>query len=402
MLGTGFGPVLVAPTAFKGTLSAEAAARAIAAGVGAAWPAVEVNVLPLSDGGDGFLSALLASGRGRRRWHSVRDALGRPHRAPLGWLGAQRTAVLELALAVGIGDVWPPSPRSAAVSGTFGLGELLRAALDRAPARILVGLGGSASTDGGAGLAEALGYRLLDAGGRELPAGGAALRRLERIEGRGRDPRLAQVEIVAACDVSAPLLGPGGAAPTFGPQKGADPATVARLAQGLSRLAQVAERDLGGAGLAGLPGAGAAGGAGFGLAAFAGAKLVKGAPLVAEVAGLDRHLEVARLVITGEGRFDLQSLRGKAVGEVCRRARAAGVACLVVAGSADKRAAAELGSLGAGLALSGEGGARSAAAARRLLSEAVRDACLEPKSEWRWPEFSTPAGTTPGTSPPPP
>ena len=361
--------VLIAPTAFKGTLDAGAAARALAQGVKAAWPAASCHLLPLSDGGDGFLSVLVRGRRGRISWVESEDALGGPHLAPLGWLEEGRVAVAELARVVGLASLRAPGPHSAATSGTDGLGRLLAAALAGGPDQLLVGLGGSASTDGGAGLARPLGYRLLDREGEELPRGGAALRRLERIV-RPRAAPWARVEVVGACDVAAPLLGSRGSARSFGPQKGADPATVAALEEGLGRLAEVVARDLG-VRAAAVPGAGAAGGAGFGLLAFAQARLISGSRLVAERVGLDGWLARSQLVVTGEGRVDRQSLAGKAVGEVVRRARGAGIPCLVVAGSAEPIAAREVRQLGAVLHLAGDPGGAPA----RRLHEAARLAC---------------------------
>ncbi len=365
------GRILIAPTAFKGTLSPRAAARAMALGVARAWPDADLHLLPLSDGGDGFLDAVLR-GRGRRLvWTEGEDALGRRHPVPWGSLEGGRLAVVELARAVGIAGLPPATPRSAATSGTEGLGALLAAALASRPRRLLVGLGGSASTDGGAGLARRLGYRLLDRVGRDLPPGGSALGRLDRILVPPQGPP-AEVEVSGACDVSAPLLGPSGAARVFGPQKGADPTTVAELEAGLERLRRVVARDLL-VEAADIPGAGAAGGAGFGLVAFCGARLVPGAELVAELVGLDSELAGAELVVTGEGRLDLQSFSGKVVGEVVRRARRRGLPCLVLAGSADPAAAHRLRGMGAALHLYGEPGHPPAA----QLEQAVHVACGE-------------------------
>ncbi|MGC8473752.1 MAG: glycerate kinase, partial [Candidatus Dormibacteria bacterium] len=363
--------ILIAPAAFKGTLSPGAAARAMARGVAHAWPASEVRLLPLSDGGDGFLEAIL-HGRDHllaSTW--AEDALGRRRPVPWATLEGGRLAVVELAQAVGIAGLPAPTPHSAATSGTEGLGAVLTAALATAPQRLVIGLGGSASTDGGAGIARKLGYRLLDRAGRELAPGGAALTELARIvapaQGRPSGP-----EILAACDVTAPLLGRSGAAQVFGPQKGADAPTVSRLEAGLERLRQVVARDLL-VEAADLPGAGAAGGAGFGLVAFCGARLVPGVELVAELVGLDLELSGARLVVTGEGRVDRQSFAGKVVGEVAGRAHRRGLPCLVVAGSADPEAAIRLRRLGAALRLCGEPGGKP----ESRLEQVVQAACRE-------------------------
>jgi len=218
------------------------------------------------------------------------------------------------------------------LTSTFGFGQLLLAAREPDTGRFIVGIGGSATNDGGAGMAQALGYRLLDAGDRDLPRGGAALARLERIDASGFQAWVPKVEVQVACDVTNPLTGPLGASAVYGPQKGADEAAVRELDASLARLAEVIERDLGKR-VADIPGAGAAGGAGAGLVAFLDASLLPGAPLVVEAAGLDAHLAGADLVITGEGRVDEQTAYGKAPGEVARRAQAAGVPVLLIAGS---------------------------------------------------------------------
>ncbi|MGH7608561.1 MAG: glycerate kinase family protein [Candidatus Dormibacteria bacterium] len=348
--------VLVAPNSFKGTLSASAAAAAIALGVERARPGSQTVLKPMADGGDGFLETLLAAWPGgRRTHHQVSGPLGAEVRAEIGWIERRGgTAVLELAAAAGLALVGHPSPESAARAGTRGLGELIEIARSQGAAEILVGLGGSASTDGGAGLATGLGYRLLDRAGRQITPGGGGLLALEGIVA---PPGYAQrSRVVAACDVANPLLGPSGAAAVYAPQKGADAATVRRLERALERLARVADRDLGPSAAARRPGAGAAGGTGFGLLRFAGAELVPGARLVAEAVGLDQALEVCDLVITGEGRFDLQSLEGKATGEVVLRARARGLPCTVLAGSAAPEALARLEGLGGDFRLAAKGG----------------------------------------------
>ena len=371
MPGAWDGRILIAPTAFKGTLSPWSAARAMARGAARAYPTSDRRILPLSDGGDGFLEALLHGRRGDLVWTEAEDALGR--RRPVAWgaLDGGRLAVVELARAVGIAGLPPPTPNSAATSGSEGLGTVLAAALASSPQRLFVGLGGSASTDGGAGMARRLGYRLLDRQGRDLPPGGAALVELDRIVAPPHR-RSAGVEVVGACDVSAPLLGPSGAAQVFGPQKGADASTVRGLEAGLERLRWVVARDLR-VEAAEIPGAGAAGGAGFGLVAFCGARLVPGVKLVAELLGLDSELDGAGLVVTGEGRLDRQSFSGKVVGAVVGRARRRGLPCLVVAGSADRAAALRLQGLGAVLQLCGDPGSAPGSS----LERAVYAACGE-------------------------
>lgn len=329
--------VLIAPNAFKGTLTAVQAARAIQDGVLAARPSAFCRQLPLADGGDGFLETVLGARAGELVQLQVAGPLRDPVLASYGWLpdAANTTALIELAKTSGLKLVAHPSPDTAARATTRGLGELLRKALARRPATILVGLGGSATTDGGSGLASALGYGLLDRQGQPIGSGGVGLTDLDRIDASGADRQLGATVLVAACDVVSPLLGPHGAAAVFAPQKGADPATVLLLEQGLRRLEAVAARDLHGLGLAERPGAGAAGGAAFGLAAFCGARFEKGVSLVADLVGLDAALDEAELVITGEGHFDETSLSGKVTGEVLSRSAQRGLPCLVLVGGAD-------------------------------------------------------------------
>ena len=287
--------------------------------------------VPVADGGDGTLDVLLgADPRSRVTRHRVTDPLGASVSARLGWLD-DGSAVVEMAEASGLRLIGrrKPDPRRATSRGT---GELILAALDGGAARIIVGVGGSASTDGGAGLLQALGARLLGEGGRELGPGGAALRNLESIDLGGIDARLGTVPLHVAVDVRNPLLGPDGAATVFGPQKGARPTDVAFLEAGLDRFASVSERDAGAAGYAATPGSGAGGGAAFGLMLL-GAYRVAGASLVCDLVGLDVALAGAALVLTGEGRLDAQTSWGKAPAEVARRAVAAGVPCVAIAGS---------------------------------------------------------------------
>jgi glycerate kinase len=217
-------------------------------------------------------------------------------------------------------------------TSTFGFGQLLDAARKSGARSVIAGIGGSATNDGGVGMAQALGYRFLDAAGVDLPRGGAALLRLERIDGSGLNPGWRSVQVMVACDVTNPLTGPEGASAVYGPQKGADPLTVRLLDDALGRLALVIERQYGKR-VADVPGAGAAGGTGAGLMAFLDAKLVSGAGLVVDASGFNRALPGAELVITGEGRADAQTAYGKAPGEVARRAQAAGVPAVLIAGT---------------------------------------------------------------------
>ncbi|HXN91861.1 MAG TPA: glycerate kinase [Candidatus Sulfotelmatobacter sp.] len=323
--------VVIAPNAFKGTLTAPQAASAIARGVREVFPEAEIVEIPVADGGDGTMEALVAANRGEYRRARVEGPLGDPVEARFGLIDSGSTAVVELATASGL-ILIPPERRDPRRASTYGFGQLLQAALDAGPSRVIAGIGGSATNDGGAGMAQALGYRLLDAAGRELERGGGALARLERIDTYSVDRRWRGVRVKVACDVTNPLTGPEGASAVYGPQKGADPEAVRELDGALARLAAVVERDLGKR-VADIPGAGAAGGTGAGLVAFLDAALVPGAPLVVEAAGFDVHLKGADLVITGEGRVDEQTAYGKAPGEVAKRAHAAGVPVLLLAGS---------------------------------------------------------------------
>jgi glycerate kinase len=326
------GPVVVAPAAFKGALSAAAAARALAAGLQLATTGIEVRVVPVADGGEGTLDALVAACAGRRRATRVADPLGRPIDAAIGEL-PEHTCVIELAQASGF-ERLTPAERDPERTSTYGTGQQLRMALDLGAERVIIGLGGSATNDGAMGLARALGIRFLDAAGRPLDGTGADLGRVRAIDLSGRDPRLDDVEIQIACDVTNPFSGPEGAAHVFGPQKGADAAAVARLDAGLASYAtvlrQATDVDVGA-----IPGAGAAGGAAGGLLALIGGSLTPGASLVLGAAGLDERLAGAELCITGEGRLDAQSMSGKAVSAVAAAAARAGVPCIAVCGSLD-------------------------------------------------------------------
>ncbi len=323
------GPVAVATAAFKGALSAAAASRAVAAGVRLAATGVETRVVPVADGGEGTLEALVAAARGRRRGWVVDDPLGRPVEAAIGELPGH-VAVVELAQASGYERLLP-GERDPERTSTAGTGQQIRAALDIGATRIIVGLGGSATNDGGMGLARALGARFLDAAGTELAGTGADLVRVATVDLSDLDPRIAGTELVVACDVTNPLTGPDGAAAVFGPQKGADPAMVGRLDEGLRAYARAVTAATG-VEVLDVPGLGAAGGAAAGLVALLGARLEPGARMVLDAAGLPAALAGAALCITGEGRLDEQSMRGKAPAAVAEACAAAGVPCVAVCG----------------------------------------------------------------------
>ncbi|TFV51872.1 glycerate kinase [Blastococcus sp. TF02A_35] len=324
--------IVIAPDSFKGTLTAEAAADAVAAGLRRVVPDADLVLRPVADGGEGTVAAALRAGHAARRVR-VSGPDGRPVEATFALDGT--TAVVELASAAGPGLLDRPAPTTAT---TRGVGELLLAALDAGARRVVLGLGGSATTDGGAGMLQALGARLLDAAGYEVGPGGAGLADLARVDLSGLDPRLRDTRVVVATDVDNPLTGPSGAAVVFGPQKGASPEDVALLDAALARYASVLVHTTG-AWVERRPGAGAAGGTAAGAMAVLGAELVSGAALVCDLVGLDAALAGADLVVTGEGALDEQTLRGKAPAEVAARARTAGVPCVVLA--AEVRLAAE-------------------------------------------------------------
>jgi glycerate kinase len=319
--------VLMAPDGFGGTLSPAQAAAALSDGWRRAAPGDEVDLAPLSDGGPGFVDVLAtALPDAELLAVTVEDPLARPVRAELLLHG--ETAYVESAQACGL-HLLAPAERDPLRATTYGVGQLLTAALDAGATRIVVGLGGSATNDGGAGLLAALGLRRLDAAGDQLAPGGVALRDVERLTG-SLDPRLADVELVAASDVDSPLLGLYGATAVFGPQKGASREDVALLDGALTRWADALESHLG-LSVRDRPGAGAAGGLGAALYVL-GATQRPGIALVQSAVGFDERVARADLVVTGEGRFDNQSLVGKVVSGVARAAGEHAVPCVVLAG----------------------------------------------------------------------
>ena len=325
--------VLLAPDSFGGSLTAAEAATAMAEGWARSEPKDTAVLLPLADGGTGFVEVLHTARGGTRHEVEVTGPLGTPTSAT--WLELDGTAYLESASACGLHLVDERTPRTAASATSRGVGELMAAAAGHGPRAsgwrsIVVGLGGSACTDGGVGMLAALGAVARDADGDALPDGGGALARAARLDGLADvRARFEGVDLVVAADVDHVLTGPEGAAAVFGPQKGADEETVAVLDAALTTWAAVL-----GDGLADRPGAGAAGGLGVALAAL-GARRVAGGELVREVAGLDEALARADLVVTGEGRLDAQSLHGKLVSVVAARAREQGVPCIALAGQVD-------------------------------------------------------------------
>jgi len=380
--------IVIAPDSFKESLSAPDTAAAIARGVRAACPDAEIVCVPMADGGEGTVAAVLQATQGQWRSTRVIDALGEPVDAAWGWIegrpqapgalpdaltgampdalagvlpvaladaladalpgglaaggladtaayaasvAALHTAVIEMAAAAGLEQV-PPARRDALRATSHGVGELLRAALDAGAQRIILGLGGSATNDAGAGLLTALGVRILAADGSPLEPGGGALARAASLDVSGLDPRIAHTRIEVACDVDNPLCGPKGASAVFGPQKGASPEQVAELDAALGVFADLCARTLG-RDERDAPGAGAAGGLGFAAHAFLGARFRPGVELVAELGGLADAMHGADLAFTGEGRMDEQTLHGKTPAGVARIGKAAGVPVVALAGS---------------------------------------------------------------------
>lgn len=346
--------ILIAPDSFKGSLSAVAAAEAMRRGCRRVFPEAEYDLLPAADGGEGTTAALVKATRGTLHSVTVSDPLGRPVMAQWGLLGDGRTAVVETAAASGLPLV-APDERNPMGASSRGTGELLLAALaglraaghegttaaseaaaasghgGPGPARLILGLGGSATNDAGAGLLSALGIRFFGSQGEELSSGGAALARLERIDAAGATPLLDGVEILAATDVDNPLCGPAGASFVFGPQKGASVEEAVLLDAALQQFAQKA-RETTGRDAQGVPGAGAAGGIGAGLLFFTRAVLRPGIDLVLETAGFEARAARADLVLTGEGLTDSQTARGKAPLGVARAAKGLGKPVLCISG----------------------------------------------------------------------
>lgn len=325
--------MVVAPGAFKGSLPAKDVAAALAEGVERVWPAARLERLPLSDGGDGWVDSMVSAADGSFFEVRVRGPVGDEVEARYGLIDSEGVtiAVVEMAAASGLALV-PREGRDPRVATTYGTGELIRHALDRGAQKLLVGVGGSATNDGGAGMACALGARFVDADGEELPPGGAALAHLDRVDLSGLDARLGDVEVVVASDVENPLLGVDGASAVYGPQKGATPEMVEDLDSALCHFADVVE-DAVGRRLRDEPGTGAAGGLGFGLMALCGAQLRPGVELALDSLEADRVIQGASLVLTAEGMLDSQTLAGKLPVGVARRARRHGVPVVAVGGA---------------------------------------------------------------------
>ena len=325
--------ILIAHSGFKESLEADEVANFIEAGILPVFPSAQIHKAPLVDGGEGFSKTLVAATGGTLHELTVTGPVGQSVKSHFGFLGGTdvKTAVLEMAAAAGLRLV-PRHVRDPLVTTTYGVGELIKAALDAGAERLLIGCGDSGTNDAGAGMAQALGVRLLDAEGNELGRGGGELAKLDRIDLSQRDPRLEQVQIDVACNWHNILCGPHGVARVFGPQKGASPETVEKLASVLDRFADVIERDTG-IDVREMPGGGASGGLGTGLSALLGATLHSRYDIVMQYLEIDTLLAQVDLAITGEGSIDRQTPRGKITAEVARRAKEYQVPVIAIAGT---------------------------------------------------------------------
>ena len=323
--------IVIAPDKYKGNMTSPELCEIIRTEFLAEMPDAEIISIPLADGGDGTTEALTSAHHGELRKVSVTGPLGTPVDATLGVYDSGRAAVMEMASASGLA-LLKNDERNPLRADTFGTGELIQAALNGGAESITIGIGGSATTDGGTGMARALGYRFLDADGKELPPGPVHLVRLEKIDDSAVDPRLLKTKIEVACDVTNPLLGPQGTVAVYGPQKGVTAEIAPKLEAALTRLAEVWKRQHMTDSVE-KPGDGAAGGLGAGLRAFCHAELTSGAKLIMQAARLEEHLHAADLLITGEGCTDSQTDAGKLCGEVARIAHLHGVPVLLLSGA---------------------------------------------------------------------
>lgn len=327
--------IVVAPDSFKGSVSAVSVANAMEQGILSVFPDAEVIKVPIADGGEGTIEALIVATGGQVIAQKVIGPLGEIVEACFGILGDGETAVIEMAAASGLPLV-PQEKRDPRITTTYGTGQLIKAALDRGIRKLVIGIGGSATNDGGMGMARALGVNFLDGVGNSLPSGGAALEQLVKIDVSRLDSRLAEATIVVACDVDNPLCGPRGASAVYGPQKGATVEMVAELDAALAKYASIAKNATG-KDVAECPGAGAAGGLGAGLLFFTNAKLLPGVDIILEAVHFSDIVKTADFVITGEGCTDFQTAYGKAPVGVARIAKEHNVPTLCLSGSLGNR-----------------------------------------------------------------
>jgi len=328
--------ILVAPNAFKEALSAKEAGEAIKGGLLRALPNSDIVVLPIADGGDGTIEVLVEATDGEFIEKEVTGPLGERVVAKFGILGDGETAVIEMARSSGLALV-PKEKRNPAITTTYGVGELIRSALERGARRILVGIGGSATNDGGAGMAQALGAKLLDKDGNELPFGGLALKDLVSIDISNFHPLARECEVIVMADVKNPLCGPEGASYVYGPQKGGTKELIEELDRALFNFAQVIKRDLG-KDILNLPGAGAAGGLGGGLVAFLNARLRPGIDVVLEILNIEERLNGVDIVISGEGKIDGQTIFGKGPAGIAKKAKERAIPVILLGGAVDEDA----------------------------------------------------------------
>ena len=328
--------IVIAPDSYKESLTALEVANEIEAGFREVFPDAEYVKLPVADGGEGTVQAMVEATGGKRIEVTVTGPLGTPVKAFYGLTGDGGTAVIEMAAASGLMLV-PKEQRNPLVTTSYGTGELIRTALDAGARNFILGIGGSATNDGGAGMLQALGAKLLDADGKDVAFGGRPLGKLVKIDVSAFDPRLKECTINVACDVDNPLCGPRGASAIFGPQKGATPEIVKELDGYLQNFGQLIKRDLG-VDVAEVPGAGAAGGMGAAMMGFMGGRLRPGSEIVTDAVGLDAAVKDADLVITGEGRIDGQTIFGKTPIGVTRVAKRYGKPVIGVAGCLTKEA----------------------------------------------------------------
>ncbi|WP_226528105.1 glycerate kinase [Metabacillus niabensis] len=326
--------IVIAPDSFKESLSSMEAALAIERGFKMIFPNADYHKVPMADGGEGTVQSLVDATKGSIKERIVTGPLGNQVKAFFGLMGDGKTAVIEMAAASGLHLV-PVEQRNPLVTTTRGTGELILSALDLGVEHMIIGVGGSATNDGGAGMVQALGGRLLDSDGNDIKAGGGVLSEISSIDLTGLDQRLTKVKIEVACDVDNPLTGPRGASAIFGPQKGATPEMVQLLDQNLTHFADVVEASLGRS-FRNIEGAGAAGGLGASLVAFLNAELKRGIQIVLNAVNFDEVVKDATLVITGEGRIDSQTIYGKTPIGVAKAAKKYGVPVIGVAGSLSK------------------------------------------------------------------
>ncbi|MCI0512739.1 glycerate kinase [candidate division KSB1 bacterium] len=326
---------VIAPDSFKGSLSANEVCAAIERGLKKVIPTADIVNLPMADGGEGTVEALVSSTGGHLEWTVVHDPLGQKIQAHYGILGDQRTAVIEMAAASGLPLV-PLEKRNPLFTSTYGTGELILAAAHKGCRQFIIGIGGSATTDGGTGMAQALGVKFRDQSGQEITSqmNGDGLGKIRAIELASLNPVIHECQFTVACDVENPLLGPQGCAHVYGPQKGATPAIVAQLEQNMTHFANILETTIGRT-VRDLPGAGAAGGLGAGLMAFVQGALKRGIEIVLQASHFTEQIQGADLIFTGEGRIDFQTAFGKTLSGVAREAKKQGIPVIALGGMVD-------------------------------------------------------------------